>query len=131
MRVDNWPLVLNQKVEEWRHVSLEYGGSDCFQFAAEVVLALTGVEHRGNFPRYASRAEAEAIIASHGGVSGIVTAALGASKPVARAMRGDLVFLDVGEGAAVGVCLGVNCCAPGPHGLVFKPTAVSIEVWSV
>jgi len=131
LRVDNWPLVLSQKIEEWRDRPLEYGRTDCFQFAGDVVLALTGIDYRRSFPVYASRAEAAAILAANDGVIGLVTGVLGPQKPVAWAMRGDLIAADFGDALAVGVCLGVHCCAPGPRGLVFIMTARAVAAWSV
>jgi hypothetical protein len=130
MRVPHWPEVLASKIEEWRHVPFEYGSCDCFQFPADVVLAITGVDYREQFANYASREEAEALMTVHRGVLGIIAKALGPSKPVAHAMRADLIAADFGYGLAAGICLGTHCCAPGPAGLVFKPTCEAIAAWS-
>lgn len=131
MRVDNWPLILAEKVEEWRFRSFDWAASDCCQFAAEVVLALTGIDYREQFPRYESRQEAEEILTGLGGVPALVTSVLGEAKHSAFAQRGDVVACDFGDGIAVGICLGVECCAPGPKGLVFRPTLTAVSAWSI
>lgn len=131
MRVSRWPDILAAKVEQWRGRALEFGVTDCCQFCADVVLALTGTDHRASFPAYASREEAGTILASRGGMAGLLTSVLGEPKPIAKAMRGDVVAADFGDGLAAGICIGVHCCAPGPKGLVFLPTAYAVAAWSV
>lgn len=131
MRVANWPLVLAGKIDEWRARSFDWGASDCCQFAADIVLALTGIDHRASFSMYASREEAESILAQHGGMAGLISSALGESKAVAFAGRGDVVAADFGDGIAAGICLGAQCCAPGKRGLVFRPTVQAVAAWSV
>lgn len=130
-RVQNWPLVLAARVEEWRGRPFVYGSADCLQFAGDVVLALTGVDYRDRFPAYGSQDEAAAILAEHGGVAGLLTSLFGQPKPALQAQRGDLVAGDFGLGITAGVCLGVACCAPGAGGLVFLPTASAVAAWSV
>lgn len=131
MRVANWPQVLAGKIEEWRPRALVYGETDCCQFCADVVSALTGTDYRESFPSYASREEAEAILASHGGMVGLITSVLGGPKDWKQAQRGDVVAIDLGDGVACAICLGVNCCVPGPEGLVFARTSRAIAAWSV
>lgn len=129
-RVSNWPAALSAKVEEWRLRPFAYGSADCLQFAGDVVLALTGVDYRDQFPAYGSQEQAEAIMAG-GGVAGLLSGLFGLPKAAAQAMRGDIVLIDFGDGLAAGVCLGVVCCAPGPAGLVFRPTAQAVAAWSI
>lgn len=130
-RVPNWPLVLAAKVEEWRARPFEFGNSDCLQFAGDVVLALTGVDYRQQFPVYLSEQAAEQILDAAGGLAGILTKCLGKPKPIAHAMRGDLVLAEFANGPVPAVCLGVMCCAPSERGLLFQPTAIARLAWSV
>ena len=118
-------------VERWRSRPMKYGSTDCFQFAGEVVYALTGIDHRPKFGEYSSRAQADAILRNYGGAAGIIASALGDAKPAAFAKRGDLVTADFGDGVTVGVCLGLHICAPGPRGLVFIPAEQALMAWSV
>lgn len=130
-RVENWPLILAAKVEEWRALPMAWGSVDCCQFCADMAQALTGTDHRALFPAYSSREEADAIIADAGGMQALLTRALGESKPIAWAMRGDVILADFGDGLAPGVCVGVMSCTTGPRGLVFIPTAQAICAFSV
>lgn len=131
MRVLNWPQKLDAKVEEWRSRAFAWGTADCCQFAAEVVEAITGDDKRSLFPAYADEAAARAIIAANGGLSGLASAALGASKHPSRAMRGDVVLLDRGEGELIGICIGSRIVAPGLQGLEFAPMSCALAAWSV
>lgn len=130
-RVPNWPLLLNQRIDEWRSRPFQWGSGDCCQFVAEMVSALSGVDHRASFPPYSSQSEAEAIVARHGGMESLVSVALGKPKPAAWAQRGDVVLADFDEGPTCGICLGVVCCAPGARGLIFRPTAIATAAWTV
>jgi hypothetical protein len=131
VRVANWPVVLAEKIEEWRQRPFAWGTSDCWQMAGEIALALTGEDYRMRFPAYATEEEANAILAAHGGATGLATFALGDPKPVARAQRGDILVADYGMGLGAGICLGVQSCAPGLRGLVFRSTAIAIAAFTV
>lgn len=131
MRLPDWPQRLAAKVEEWRFRPFKYGETDCLQFAAEAVEAVTGVDHRQAFPRYASEMQAGRILVRCRGVDGLITSVLGPAKPPAMAGRGDIVMGDFGNGLTAGVCVGVHCCSPGERGLEFRPTRTVISAWSV
>lgn len=130
-RFSDWPPRLDVVVAAWMARPLEYGTTDCFQFVGDVVLALTGVDHRPQFGAYSTREEAKLILANHRGAAGILVRCLGKSKPVAWAQRGDIVLADFGDGDAPGVCVGLNCCTPGPVGLAFQRTSNARAAWSV
>lgn len=92
---------------------------------------ITGVDYRDRFPRYGSPIGAGRILLRHGGVEGIVSSVLGDPQPLARAIRGDLVAGDFGQGMTVAVVVGVHCCAPGAAGLIFWLTSKSDLSWRV
>lgn len=131
MRTQGWTQSLSEKVEEWRDRSFDWSTSDCCQFAAEVVYAITGTDYREKFPRYESRAQAEKILSAIGGVIALASSVLGDSKHPSIAKRGDVVACDFGDGVAIGICLGVWSCAPGPSGLVYRPTLNAVSAWSI
>jgi len=124
-------IALNAVIDAWRQRPLVYGSSDCCQFLAEVILALRNEDLRHLFPAYASQQEAEAIIATHGDMVGVVTHALGEPQeaPI-RAIAGDaVVFLDEDDRQVAGVCVGARIAAPGPRGLVFPSMSRAIARW--
>lgn len=118
-------------VEEWRHRPLAYGKTDCFQWVATAVQALRGIDYRPWFPVYSTRDEADAIIGEAGGVADILISCLGDPMPQGRASKGDIALADFGDGLAPAVCLGLNCCTPGPRGLVFIPMSRAVAAWAV
>lgn len=131
MRLQNWPQLLADTVQAWRCRPFEYGRSDCFQFAAEAVLAISGADYRDRFPRYTSELAAARILVRQGGAVGILTSVFGAPAPLLQAGRGDLLLCELERGPTVAVCVGVYCCAPGAQGLEFGRTAAAAFAWSV
>lgn len=130
MRIQGWPQVLSAKIEEWRERPFNWSTADCCQFAADVVLATSGIDYRDRFPRYESRSQAEKILRSMGGTVSLAVSVLGEPNPASMARRADVVACDFGDGIALGICLGVECCAPGPSGLVYRPTLNALAAWS-
>lgn len=131
MRVANWPSILAAKIEEWRHRPFQYGSADCWQFAGDVILAITGVDYRDRFPKYESCRAALRILAERGGMLGLAESTFGQPKHVAFANEGDVVIGDFGNGLTAGICLGVNSCATGDKGLIFIPTSKVVAAWSI
>jgi hypothetical protein len=131
MRVDNWPLILAEQIEAARLRPFAWGSWDCCQFVAECTLAISGVDHRDAFPRYADQNEAQTLLADKGGIVGLLSSVLGESKHPAMAQRGDVVVADFGDGMAAGLCVGAHCCAPGPRGLVFRPMTSATAAWPI
>lgn len=79
---------------------VEWGVLDCCQFVREYARNLTGVDYGANLV-YSTEDEANALIASHGDLLGLLTSILGQPKDEAEA--GDVVVTDMGGayGAAV------------------------------
>jgi len=131
MRVPDWPVKMLAVIDAHRDTPREYGRWDCCQFMGEHVFAITGIDHRERFPRYASRREGLAILAGHGGLDGLLTELFGPSKPPAFAQRGDLVIADLGDGLAGGVCVGVETWTVSPAGLERVKTLSCTAAWTV
>lgn len=127
----DWVARLDETLDQFRGVPRVYGSTDCCQMVAACVKAMTGDDFLPNFPAYSSQAEAAAIIAGLGGMEGLITSVLGASKHISRANVGDVVAGDWGEGVACGVCLGVYTACMAEDGLKFYPTLGSIAAWKV
>jgi len=130
-RVANWPTVLHEQVEAARLRPFVWGSWDCCQFVGEVVVALTGRDQRELFPTYSTEDEADAILAAHAGMHGLLERAFGPPIPVAFAKRGDIALVDLALGLQPGICLGSVCAAPGLKGLQFVPMSMALAAWRV
>ena len=131
MKTATWAEELAAGVERWRNVPRIVGQTDCGPFCADLVRAMTGVDHLGAFPAYSSEDEAAAIIAGFGGVEAMLSSVLGNSKHPSRANVGDVVALAIGGAPGMGICIGVQTACPGVEGLVFVPTLSGTAAWSI
>jgi hypothetical protein len=133
LRINAWGEALMTTVDRYRSASHEWGRSDCCQFAADCIQAMTGYDLRENFARYNSEATARAILIAHGGIEGLATSVLGAPKSVARAQVGDLVGFGMEQGEALAICLGLLSVTMSDRAgaLVYLPTLEGVAAWSV
>lgn len=123
---------LDAYLREAREGAFVYGERDCCQFIAGAVLAMTGVDHRDKFPNYASREEAQAILAERGGLAGLITYALGEPVHVARMNRGDVCLAQGADGAlCAAICLGSALVSYGESQLVYPPREQARVAWPV
>lgn len=134
-RADDWPERLAAFIEARRDNGFAWGSHDCFTFAADAAVELTGEDPaaavRGT---YATEEEAEAIIGPDGLEAWVAAtmAAWGAPEcPPVFAQRGDMAFVAVGNQRMCGVCLGEVVAVPGAERLHFVPAALAIRVWAV
>jgi hypothetical protein len=130
MRVLGWNEALEQLLVAAGTKRFRWGRHDCCQFVAAAAAAVSGIDRRDRFPRYLSKASAEAILAECGGYAGLLTRAFGESVHQSRAAAGDVVLVDMGKnGLQPAVCMGLNCYAPGRVGLEHRPTASAVAAW--
>ena len=129
MRVDGWESRLTDAIEAARHCPFVWGTHDCALFAADVVLAITGVDYaetlRGN---YSTRHEAMATIMALGyrSLSGYI-GTLFNEVPTSQARRGDLVLFD----NSLGVCAGHVSFFVAESGLDSRQTAECERAWAI
>jgi hypothetical protein len=115
-----------------RQKRFRWGRFDCCQFAAGCVAAVTGRDARDLFEHYRTRRQAEQILATVGGMEGLITRALGAPVHPSRASLGDIVLIDMGAGPQPAVCSGVNCFAPARgKGLEPWPMRFATAAWII
>jgi hypothetical protein len=131
MRLHDWWGRLNAYLLENRTRAREYGVWDCWQLTGGGVLAMTGTDYRAQLPTYATLEEGVAILEAQGGAVAMLTAMFGEAKHVSRAMRGDIVLSDLGEGPAAGICLGVETVTVSPGGMETVPTLKGSAAWTV
>lgn len=113
-------------------MQLEYGKTDCLQFCADVVKAITGTDHLDKFPVYDSQLAAAKILVEAGGLRPLISSVLGDEKPAAWAKRGDVVVcVDSNGDQHAGICLGPVWAGPTEAGLIFPPMTKAIAAWTV
>jgi cell wall-associated NlpC family hydrolase len=131
MRYRDWPERLVTLIEARRHRPFVWGENDCALFAADAVVAISGVDlaaaHRGT---YSDEAGAVAAVAAAGGMRGLVERL--SEKRAGLAQRGDVVIADLEGRETFGIVVGGGFwCAPGPDGLVFRPMAEAVAAFGV
>ena len=94
-----WPAI--HECESWAY---RLGRHDCCTFVAHVIKQTKGRDLLKEFPRYRHPAQAERIIAEHGGWAGMFSAVL-TPIPVLQASRGDVVLMDDEPGICVGTAV--------------------------
>lgn len=127
-RLPNWPERMRALIAQRLHAPFQWGVNDCALFAADAVLAQTGIDFaedlRGLNARQAMRA-----LRAHGGLSALATRALG--EPGIEARPGDIVLIENCGRALLAVFNGRLALAPGATGLVGMPPTSARAVWRV
>lgn len=141
-RVEKWDLRLDEIVIQSQSRQFRYGGGegfqDCALFAADCVLAMTGVDYASELRGYKSKIDAYRIVSTYGSLEAMVTALLGKT-PIhpAFAHRGDVMLgspeLAPGEeGDEIGICLGIHVAYPQvPSGLRLLPRTTARLAWRI
>src|SRR3990170_2470650 len=120
-RFEDWPERLDAAIEAARVRPWRWGDHDCVLFAADLVLAMTGIDPmRGLRGRYNTAIGAARIIRRTGGgdLEGAVASILGGlgypTIAVTEAQRGDAILFtgvvlpDATLVPAVGICVGLE-----------------------
>ena len=131
-RLADWPERLADLVELRRAAPFVWGANDCATFAADAVLAITGVELLGVLRgAWQSEDEAAARLRRAGGLPAAVAFRLGRpQRGCTGAGRGAIVCAAIPT-PTVGVLLSGWWCAPGAAGLVFRPAAEVRLAWDL
>lgn len=114
----------------WRARPFAYGVADCCQFAREVVLEVTGVDH-GREWTYGSEEEAQRIIDAHDGLEGLVSRYLGPPCNADELEIGDPCLIRAPGFEMLGVRSGRGAYAPSSRGLVVAVPHRIRQGWSL
>lgn len=132
-RLADWPERLADYIEARRGVPFAWGVNDCAHFAAGALQALTGADPLGAWRgRWADEAQAQQVLQALGGIAWAARQLLG--RPLrhpALAPRGAVVCARMAGVPILGVLLGPVWCAPGAHGLEFRPAHEVRLAWGV
>lgn len=129
-RLPDWQPRLAALVSQRLRQPLQWGAHDCTMWAADAVLAVTGVDMaaavRGT---YSTEAEAELRLLQAGGLVELCHRHLGPVVRTALAQPGDIGLSSVGGTRALVVCGGAHFLAVGARGLVPVPPDDVVRVW--
>ena len=108
-----------------------WGRLDCCQLARAVFAAYRGRDPAPGMD-YASKDEAEALMARHGGLAGLLTYILGDPCPVNETSTADVLLLKLpGVGELAGVRAGDGALVPIKVGLYRAPLRYALEGWRI
>ena len=124
--------------EAVRSVSRAFGGEpfawgrlDCCQLARAVFEAVRGRDPAPELT-YSSKDEAEALMARHGGLGGLLTYILGDPCPVDETSTADVLLLKLpGVGEIAGVRVPDGALVPLKVGLYRAPLRYALEGWRI
>lgn len=134
-RLPDWTERLAELWSSRIEAPFAWGAQDCVSFAADVALALTGVdplaEYRG---KYHDEETAYQLVGAAGLQAFVarLMAQFGAQEcPVAFAQRGDWAMVMVGNHLVTGVVVGETVMAPGARGLAQVPLSRAVIAWGI
>lgn len=120
IRKDDWPERLAEFIDVRRERAFSWGSQDCALFAADAVLAMTGVDLAKKLRGYKTAAGATRRIKAAGGMRNFASALT--EKHPGLAQRGDVVLVTLDGRETFGIVAGnAKWCGPGADGLVFRP----------
>lgn len=131
-KFNDWQVRYAAFIAQRQPMPFAWGSNDCAIFAADCVLALTGVDVAlPELRQHSTDLQAARALKDHGGLVGIATAALGAPVTAAYAQIGDVVLSKAGIRDMLAICNGGTAVAPGPAGLVHLPLDLYAMCWRI
>ena len=133
VRLPDWPMRLDALVFGRLMTPFAWGNNDCALFAADCVLAMTGVDLAAGLRSLGARA-AMRLLQRHGGMVQLIPEALRPLPRVADATEGDIALLPADRRGrmALAVCTrGDRVLAPGRAGLMIAPRTGAVRAWRV
>jgi len=114
----------------WKRREFQYGDSDCCRFVAHVAGEIIGKDLMAGFA-YDDEVSAYSLVADHGGLEGLVTAALGV-EPSNYYGNGDPVLVNLPIiGDAMGVALSGHAVCLTQVGMVRIKQRYIIKGWQI
>lgn len=132
MKLPNFYVLLPQFTQQRRRMPYAWGTNDCVTFAADAVLAITGVDPIADIRgTWNDEASAMAVLAGLGGL----IAAVDAKFPRVDknfAQIGDLCLVKDANGQpSLAVCVGSYCAAPGTEEMLLTSMSKARLAWRV
>jgi len=133
MRLKGWEQRLHKVTVAALMNPFVRGQNDCCTFAADVILALTGVDHVSEFRgTYSDKRGAYKVLSELDcrDVDDLADRYL-PNIEVSELQRGDIAMFEGEDGKFLAVCTGYTCVAPTRIGLVHSPTQLALKAWRV
>lgn len=132
VRLPDWHLRFDDLVFSRLRAPFCWGSNDCVLFAADCVLAITGVDLAADFRGLGAR-DAMRLVRQRGGMLKLVPAALRPLLHVAGASEGDIAMLPADHRGrmALTVCTMGGVVAPSRDGLLIAPRECATHAWRV
>lgn len=126
-----WRTALDALVAARMTQPFEWGKQDCCLWAADCVLASTGIDHAADVRgTYADAAGALRVLARLGGIEAVAARA-GAPIPALGAGVGDVGLIVLADRSLLAVCVGAVWLAPGAQGLAARSLGDAVQAWRV
>ena len=126
-----WRAALDALVAECMRKPFEWGVHDCCMWAADCVLATSGIDHAADVRgTYSDAAGALRVLAQLGGIEA-VGARAGAEIPPLAAAVGDVGLIESAGRQLLAVCVGQVWLAPAAAGLGAHPLPEARKAWRV
>ncbi len=133
MRVERWPTLMREVIEEHRDQEFAWGKSDCSMFA-DIVKVMTGIDPLENIRGYSTPEGAIKRLKKEGYES-VLQLVEDKFKEIHSSLagRGDLGYPDeIGSSLmSPAVIDGVNSFSKGPEGFVVMPKGVLVRTFKV
>ena len=131
-RLPDWRLRFDALITERLRAPFAWGTNDCALFAADNVLALTGIDPAWGMRGHTSARQAARTLRQLGDLATLVDLNLGASCAPYGAVQGDVVMVPMGGRLALGVYLNAeSAVGPGAYGLLQTSMANAVCAWRV
>lgn len=131
-RVPDWQLRFAALVQERMSAPFVWGRHDCCLWAADVVLALTGLDPAAALRgQYSDELGALRLVRQLGGLPQIASAALGEPCKASYATVGDVLLITHAGRTTLAICNGSSLLAPGALGLQAIAMPLNCPAWKV
>lgn len=131
-KLHDWQIRYEAFLLERTNVPFVWGANDCATFAADCVMAITGIDPAPKgLRKHTTALQASRVLKRHGGLSGIATAALGEPVPVSQAQVGDVLLVPMQGREALAICNGATAFGPSAYGLTSVDVGTALKCWRV
>lgn len=131
-RHTDWPQRLSLALYERRERRYAWGTNDCAIFAADMILAETGIDLAAPFRgRYKTQAGSRRILKALGWADVEAMADALLPRRHDRPRRGDVVLYDGALGPFLGIVWSGGVIGPGPERPIYWPPSGILACWSV